>query len=400
MNESIRILNIVTVSMSAAFFRGQLAFMRNNGFQVAMCSSPGEELNEISAKEGVEAFEVSMEREIRPLQDLVSLWRLYRLMRAYRPTIVNAGTPKAGLLGMLAAQMARVPVRVYLLRGLRIETAAGFKRLVLWIAERLASVCANKVVCVSESLKAAFVSQSLARADKTLVLAAGSSNGVNTERFHVDQDAIKKARLLRGELGIPADAPVIGFMGRLTRDKGIIDLVRAYQIVLRKFPRAWLLLLGDLEHGDALPQETVGWLRSHSQVAMIPSVADPTPYYAMTHILAFPSHREGCPNVPLEAAAMELPVVGFQVTGVVDAVQNGVTGTLTSPGDVESFAAALVRYLDDPPLRSKHGMAGRRRILKLFRQETLWRHWADLYGRLLDENGLSTPVMPPKRGAA
>ncbi|MEA1952524.1 MAG: glycosyltransferase, partial [Planctomycetota bacterium] len=315
MTESIRILNIVTASMSTAFFRGQLAYMKKHGLQIAVCASPGKRLHETAANENVQAFEISMQREISPLRDLISLWRLYRLMRAYRPTIVNAGTPKAGLLGMLAARMARVPLRVYLLRGLRIETAGGVKRLVLWIAERLASACAHRVVCVSESLRQAYVDQALARADKTLVLGAGSSNGVNAQRFHADKDAMEKARLMRSKFGIPAAAPIIGFVGRLTRDKGIIELAGAYKKVLAEFPQTWLLLVGDLERGDAVPEETADWLRRHSQVVMSPFTADPKPYYAMMDILAFPSHREGCANVPLEAASMEVPVVGFAATG-------------------------------------------------------------------------------------
>lgn len=400
MKKSIRIINIVTVSMSTSFFSGQLAFMRRRGFKVAICSSPGKQLDEISVTEGVEAFDVSMEREIHPLRDLISLWRLYRLMRAYRPTIVNAGTPKAGLLGMLAARMAGVPIRIYLLRGLRIETTSGVKRLVLWISERLASACAHRVVCISESLRQAYVRMGLARAEKTLVLGAGSSNGVDFELFRTDKYTMEKAQRMRSRFGIPAAAPVIGFVGRLTRDKGIVELAKAYEKLLAVFPQTWLLLVGNLENGDAVPEDTVKWLRNHPQVVMSSYTPKPKQFFAMMNILAFPSYREGFGNVSLEAAAMGLPVVGFKVTGVVDAVQNGVTGILTLPGDVESFTAALMKYLGDSQLRRKHGTAGRQRILKHFQQESLWHRWADLYNRLLEENGLPTPAMPPKRGAA
>ena len=152
MEQRPRILYIATVSMSTIFFRGQLSFMQKGGFDVAVCTSPGKELNEIAEKENVRAFAIPMQREIRPFKDIVSLWRLYRLMRSYKPAIVNAGTPKAGLLGMLAARLAGVPVRIYLLRGLRLETTHGAKRFILATAERLlrhapARLSANAAVC-------------------------------------------------------------------------------------------------------------------------------------------------------------------------------------------------------------------------------------------------------------
>ncbi len=392
MEESNRILNIVTVSMSAAFFRGQLAFMGNKGFKVAICSSPGKQLHEVAVEEDAEAFEVSMQREISPLQDLVALWRLYRLMRGYRPMIVNAGTPKAGLLGMLAARLAGVPIRVYVLHGLRIETVSGTKRLVLGIAERIASACAHRVVCVSESLRQTYVERGFVRPKKALVLGEGSFCGVDADRFHLNEQAREEARELRVRLGIPEEAAVVGFVGRLTRDKGIVNLADAFKIVLAEFPRAWLLLLGDLEEGDAVPEECVKWLRDHPQVVMSESVDDPKPYFASMSILAFPSHREGCGNVALEAAAMEVPVVGFRVTGVVDAVHDGVTGTLVPLGDVEAFTDAMLKYLGDSRLQSEHGKAGRRRMLELFPRETVWHAWLELYLHLLSERGLSRRV--------
>ena len=156
--EARRLVYVVTVPMSARYhLRGHLAYMREHGYDVTVISSPGSDLDLVAEREGVRTVAVPMAREVEPVADFRSLWRLYRAMRAIRPHIVNAGTPKAGLLGMIAARLARVPVRIYVLRGLRAETTSGLWRAVLTVAERCASACAHRVVCVSRSLAEVYV---------------------------------------------------------------------------------------------------------------------------------------------------------------------------------------------------------------------------------------------------
>jgi glycosyltransferase involved in cell wall biosynthesis len=386
-----RILNIVTVSMSARLFHGRLAFLKRCGWETALCSSPGSELHDVAAEADGVAFEVPMEREIAPLRDVVALWRLYRLMRRYRPAIVDASTPKAGLLGMLAARLAGVPVRVYMLRGLRLETATGAKAFLLRLVERIAAVCATQIFCVSESLKRAYVDRGMAPEEKSLVLGAGSSNGVDTVRFCRDDETRQQAERLREAFGWPAAAPVVGFVGRLTRDKGIVELAKAFRMLLAELPDTRLLLVGDFEAADPLPEDCIRWLRDDPRVVVTGFVADPKAYYAVMEVLAFSSYREGFPNVPLEAAAMELPVVATRVSGCVDAVSEGVTGELVPSRDAPALAEAIRRYLADPALRRRHGQAGRDRAVRDFRPEVVWEAIHREYVRLLRESRLDTP---------
>jgi glycosyltransferase involved in cell wall biosynthesis len=383
-----RLVYLTTHAASAQFLmNGQLAYMRERGFEVYLISSPDAALATVAAREGVTTVPISLEREIHPGRDLLALWRVYRALRRIRPDIVNAGTPKAGLLGMIAAWLARVPVRLYTLRGLRLETTRGLKQLILGSAERVASCCADQVLCVSGSLRQTYVDRGLTAEHKTFVLGSGSSNGINAARFIQAAEDRTAAAELRARLRIPAGAPVIGFVGRLTRDKGILELFNAFDSLLPEFPELRLLLVGDFEAGDPLPEHYVRQLREHPQVILTGFVPNTAPYYPLFDMLVFPSYREGFPNVPLEAAAAGLPVVGFEATGTVDAVRDGVTGTLVPLQDSVGLSLAIKAYLRNPTLRRAQGAAGRARVLAEFRQETIWQALFQRYVRTLRDHG-------------
>jgi glycosyltransferase involved in cell wall biosynthesis len=358
---------------------GQLGFFQRQGFDVAVACSPSERLNAVAAREGVKVYSAPMRRNISPIYDLFSLRHLKKAISDFQPHIVNAGTPKAGLLGMLTAARLGVKSRIYLLRGLRLETTTGLKRMLLRGSELMTCLLANQLISVSHSLKAAAERERLAVGGRFRVLGAGASNGIDPLRFRPTAERAAAARLLREEWKIPEGAPVIGFVGRIGRDKGIGELAEAFQIVSRQARNAHLVLVGPEEAGDPVGREMLKLFRGHPRVRVTGASSETANWYHVFDVLAFPSFREGLPNVPLEAAASERPVVGYAATGTMDAIRDGVTGRLVRLGDTEGFAKGLVEVLARPDLRRAWGRAGREFVMRDFAQDVVWQQWLDLY---------------------
>lgn len=382
----IKVLHLVTDSMSTVLLCGQMAFLKANGFVPAIVSNPGPELQQRADREGCRAFGIPIKREIAPLSDLRSLFALWRMLRRIEPEICNSGTPKAGLLGGIAACLAGVPCRVYTLRGLRLETTKGPRMMVLVLAEKVACRCAHRVICVSASLRDRAVGLGLVPRTKTVLLGLGSSNGVDTDRFDRSPEKAARAAELRQQLQIGLDQPVIGFAGRLTRDKGVPELVEAHQLIRQRWPEAVLLLVGNYEAGDPVPAATKTAIELDPGIRHVASTSLLEFYYHAMNVFVLPTYREGMPNTVLEAQAAGLPVVTTTATGAVDAVEDGSTGLLTPVGDASMLAEAVISLLSDPDRARQMGQRGRERVLHEFKNERVWQDLASLYAGMLREH--------------
>jgi glycosyltransferase involved in cell wall biosynthesis len=327
-----------------------------------------------------------MGRRITPARDLLALARLYRLFRRLRPEIVHAHTPKGGLLGTLAARLARVPICVYHIRGLPFMGAAGARRALLTCTERLACAMADRVLCVSHSIRDVAIAHRVCPAGKVGVLLNGSGNGVDAlGRFDPDRSRDARAAT-RDAYRIPHDAVVLGFVGRIVRDKGIVELIEAWRSLRDEFPNLHLLLVGFFEPYDPLPPAVERAIHADPRIHLTGRQADTPSLYAAMDVVVLPTYREGLPNVPLEAASMRLPVVATDIPGCTDAIAHGRTGTLVPPRDAGALAKAIAAYVRRPEMRLAHGLAGREHMLAQFLRERIWEALRIEYVRLLEAN--------------
>lgn len=370
----------ITSAQTCLVLRGRLRTLREAGFRVTLVSSPGELLSVTSAQEGVESVAIPMHREIAPLSDLVALLRLCWLLWRLNPDMTEFSTPKAGLLGSIAALLCRVPVRVYFLRGLKLEATIGIKQKILLAAERIASVCSHSVLCNSDSLLKLALVLRIAPESKLRLLGNGSSNGVDVDRFHPGPDR------LRERLGLPLDAHVVGFVGRLTRDKGVPELVEAFDAILAVKPNAHLLLVGWFDAAeDALDPALRLRIQCHPRIHVTGYVADTALYYRVMDVMVLPTWREGFPNVVLEAAATGIAVVTTLATGSRDAVVPEVTGLLIPPGYPVAIFESVMSLLSDPERCRKMGWAARAWVLEHFVNEQVLGRTVEYYMSLIEQ---------------
>ncbi len=379
---------VTTIPLSMnRFFEKQLSFMKDHGFEVAAVASPGPMLDEVGKREKVAVYGIPMNRRISPFSDLLSLIKLVRLFRKIRPTIVNASTPKAGLLGTLAAAISKVPVRVLVLHGLLTARRMRGWGIVLRLVSKVSCLIADSVLSVSNSVAESMIEQRLCRLSKIKVLGAGSINGIDTDLFDPSKVKEDQVQAVRIKLGLPADCPVIGYVGRLSADKGIVELVQAWHLLRDLRHDARLLLIGPRDNDAPVSQSVLDALTSDPQVIMTDFVdhSELPQYYSLMHVFVLPTYREGFPLCLLEASAMAIPIVATRVTGCVDAVRHGVTGTLVPVHDPRSLADAVAAYLQNPNLVREHGSAGRNWVVRDFQPERIWDAFRQEYLRLMRE---------------
>lgn len=393
----LRIVVITTVPQTlAAFFPRQLRSLAEAGFDVHAVSSPGPDLDAIGLIPGVTIHGLAMERQPRPLQDCRSLLNLYRLIKQLRPQIVHSHTPKAGLLGMAAARAAGVPVRLYSIHGLPLETRAGNFRKVLEAAERGSAALSTRTYAISWSVNQRVRELNLCPAAKLATLGDGSCAGVDLDRFDADADWTARRAALRRKVGLPEQALLLTYVGRLSVDKGTGVLAEAWPMIAQQVPELHLLLAGEPDPTDPLPASALQSLRNDPRVHFAGGVSQPDVpvVYASSDLFVLPTFREGLSQVALEAGAMGVPIVSTRVTGL-DAVQDGRTGLLVPARQSAPLAAAIVELARSAEQRGQLSSAAKEHVRAKYSAERVNHLWMAEYKRLVSE---SLPGFGPATG--
>ena len=364
----LQLCRIVTVPQTfQTLLREQLRCIVAHEIKLTLVCSPGPELDGVAREVAASAVGIAMERQPLPLADLWSLVKVTRFLSQNRFDIVHSSTPKAGFITAVAGMLARVPVRVHTFTGQPWVELAGLKRRIPRECDRITAKLATQCYADSPSQRDFLVAQGLVVPGKIAVVGVGSISGVDLQRFSLATWGGDTARQTRRELGIPRDALVIVFVGRVTKDKGIVELLAAFEMVARSNPAVHLLLVGPFEpERDPLPTETHRRLKNHPRVHGVGFSSTPEKFVAAADIFCLPSYREGFGSVVVEAAAMELPAVVTRVTGLVDTVVEGVTGLVVPPKDTERLAQALQSLLDSKDQRRALGQAGKQRAARHF----------------------------------
>lgn len=388
------VAHVTTADLSLRYLLlNQLQAIRGEGYSVTGISSPGPDVPALTAR-GIEHAAVPMSRRLTPGRDLVALVRLFRLMRRRRFTIVHTHNPKPGLLGQVAARLAGVPVVVNTLHGFYFHDRMRPAVRRFYVAlERLAARCSDVILSQNDEDVRTALDLGIARPGQIRHL----GNGIDVRRFDPARFTSQTRHRTRASLGIPADVPVVGFVGRLVAEKGVPELLDAARIVIERFPEVRFLLVGgtDLEKADRLTPD-VAQAKGVAGACVFTGVRQDMPeLYQAMDVFVLPSHREGFPRAPLEASAMKVPCVVSDVRGCRQAVAHERNGLLVPPRDVPALAHAILSLLTDPLHARRLGEEGRRRALQEFDERRVFDRVLAEYERLLREKGLAHAVPPP-----
>ena len=377
-----KIIRASTVTLSIIFVEGMLSDLMER-YEVVLLSSPGPELDAVMEKHGVKGIALPMERHISLRRDAVSLWRLVKVLCRERPLMVHSMTPKAGLLCMVAAWLTRVPVRVHTFTGLVWPTATGLKRRILKATDRLTCACATHIIPEGEGVKHDLQTGGISRKPMR-VLGYGNVRGIDMVRFSMRKEIAVMADSIRKD-GIFTFI----FVGRIVGDKGINELVAAFQQLNAEIPLTRLLLVGYYETElDPVSEATRDTIKQNSNIEVMGERWDDelVACYAAADCFVLPSYREGFPNTVLEAGAMGLPSIVTDINGSREIIEDGVNGIIIPPRDERALYQAMIRTATDTDYTVRMASIARKRIANRYEQSYVRQCLYDFYDEILKIN--------------
>lgn len=383
-----KIIRITTVPLSLkTLLKGQMKFMSQNGFEVVAISSNAQEMEEVAKAENIRVANVEMTRKITPIQDLKALFQLIKIFRKERPDIVHTHTPKAGLLGMLAAKITGVPHRLHTVAGLPLIVATGIKRKVLNFTERLTYTCAHQVYPNSFGLQKIIEENKFCPTKKLKVIGNGSSNGIDTDHFSREQVSAEELNRLSKDLSIQKDDIVFIFVGRVVQDKGINELIAAFKNIHEAHSNTKLIIVGPFESDlNPILPETMEAINQHQAIKWVGFQKDVRPYLALAHCLAFPSYREGFPNVVMQAGAMGLFSIVTDINGCNEIIEDGKNGIIIPVKNTGKLEDAMHNFILNKNKQLILSQLAREVIVNRYEQQYIWQKILNEYQTLLHQS--------------
>ena len=367
----------ITISGSVPLIRGQARYFKEQGYEVYLLCPQDEKSITYCKEEGCQLLPINIERRISPFKDLKTIAQIVGHLKKIKPDVVNVGTPKMGLLGTIASKIAGVPQRVYTCRGLRYEHESGLNKKLMQRTEKIAGSFAHKIICISPSVRDKAVNDGIFRRNKTRVIAKGSSNGIDLEKFTRTNINEKKAAELRKSLGIENEL-VFGFVGRLVDRKGINELYQAFNQVFQEQKDTKLVLVGKKDETQLQDKNLVNHIATHPGIRWVGWQDDIPLFMSIMDVFVMPAWWEGFGNSYIEAATMGIPVIGSKGTGCIDAVSHGFNGYQVPIKEIEPLKKAMKAYLQNEQLRMEHGQNGLK-WAQNFKQEIIWNGLKNIY---------------------
>jgi len=384
-----KVLEIINLPGSAInFIGGQFKYLREQGgYEMHLICSPGGGIEEFCQENNVKYHPIQLNRQLSVIQDIKSLRKICRYIKHEHIDVVIAHQSKGRLLGMISCAITGVKFRIVFAHGVVYETMTGLKRWLMMKNDKFVSSLATKVVCVSDFVKQRRMADRIDKPGKTVLLGRGSCNGLDTiNKFNPLLVSPQDVELLKQKYGIKSDDFVVGFCGRLVRDKGIIELIEAFKTLVEKYPKKSikLLIIGEPEKRDGLPENTLHYLTHTDRIiftGIIP-YADIQNYYLLMDVLVLPTHREGFGMVAVEASAMERPAIVSSYTGCAETIIDGETG-LYIDKTASSIVAAIEKCFDKDFSR-KLGLNGRRFVVENFEHTIIRKHVLNLINSIVN----------------
>jgi len=380
----LKLIRITTVAISLKILlKDQLAFM-NKHFNILAVSSSGKELSEVHLDEGIRVADLEMSREITPLKDLLSLAKMVILFLKEKPEIVHTHTPKAGIIGMLAAFICRVPHRLHTVAGLPVMEAKGRKKSLLLFVEKLTYACATKVYPNSYGLQEYILDEKLCSPIKLKVIGYGSSNGIDTEHFSRVEEIVQVSKGLEDEYGLK-EKFVFCFVGRVVKDKGINELMSAFEKLSSEFENISLFIVGKMESElDPISSKSEEILENNKSIIHVGFQSDIRPYLVASDCFVLPTYREGFPNVVLQAASMELPSIVTDINGCNEIIHDSVNGLVVEPKNSDVLYDAMKKFMVDENLKVLLSTNVRDEIVEKYDRKNFHQYLLDEYNEVIE----------------